>query len=300
MLFATSKKLNLIDRLISAGANVNRRDSSGITPLGQAVINYSNRKNNNEKDDDVEVIQKLMHSGAKAETLNNKGYWSPLMRAADLDCYDAAVRLIACGAKEEFADVDGDTAFVYAKKKKSSAKLASYLDPGSKLQVKNIIFKSVRIVIRIIAIMWVFFSMDALSRVISSFNFSPPVLIGASIFMAHLLTMYIGIIIWGVKGYFENLRGTFNFVSSILFYIFLIPIIFPLVVAVLHFLTRFLPDGLNAALSFPVEMLTASDSNVVMLIMYILFLAIWIGGLIGLSIFTKKFDRIMDNYKYYK
>ena len=297
MSFSSSQKVVLVNRIISAGADVKKRDSDGVNLLGYAVVNYSKRNSDQERNDDLQVIQKLIQSGVKADALNNRGYWSPLMRAADLNCYDAAQQLITGGAKVEFADVDGDTAFVYARKKNLSGNITALLDPGSKLALKNILLSIAKVAIQIAAILWVFLSMDGLARVVSSFNLSHPVLIGASIVLAHLLTAYIGIMLFGVKGYWEKLCGTFSRLTHSLYYVLFIPIVFPLVVALFQFLTRLLPESINTILSYPDQIITKQESSAGMLFVYLLFLAIWVGGIIGFAIITRKFQRVMYNYK---
>jgi len=217
-----------------------------------------------------------------------------------LNCYDAAVQLVSGGAKVQFADVDGDTAFVYAKKKNHSGNITGLLDPGTKLAGKNILLTTAKVLLQIIAVIWVFVSIDGLARIVSSFNLSQPFAIGTSIVLAHLLTAYIGIMIWDVKGFLENLRGTFNFLSSSLFYIFLVPILFPLVVALIHFLSRFLPDNINTVFSYSADIIKSRESTAGMLIVYILTMAVWIGARTAFSLITKRFQRVMDNYKYHK
>ena len=297
MSFSSSQKVNLINRIIAAGADVKKRDSDGVNYLGYAVVNYSKRSNDQERKDDLQVIQKLIQNGVKTDSLNNRGYWSPLMRAADLNCYDAALQLVSGGAKVEFADVDGDTAFVYARKKNLSGNITALLDPGSKLALRDILLSIAKVAIQVFAILWVFLSMDGLARVVSSFNLSHPVLIGASIVMAHLLTAYIGIMFCGVKGYWERLCGTFSRLTHSLFYVLLIPIVFPLVVALFQFLTRFLPENINTILSYPDQLITKQGTSAGMFFVYLGCMAIWVGGIIAFSIATRRFQRIMNNYK---
>ena len=289
------KKVELISRLLAAGINVNKADKEGITPLMMAVVRYGNNNDSEGKKNDLQVIELLLKNGAKTEVLTTNGYWSPLMRAADLDTYDAAELLIKYGAKKEFADKEGITAFGYASFKQHK-KTAVLLDPGRSLITKARLLSAGKIALSIFTIAWVFLTMDVLAKVILSFHFIYPVLLGASILISHLLAAYLLIIIHGFHEFLMKLRGTFSFIGSSLFYIVSIPIAFPLLAALLQALTRLLPENVTTKLSIPEEILTRS-SSFAMFLLYILFLALFMGAVLFFSKITERFNKIMQIYR---
>jgi ankyrin repeat protein len=293
--FESPEKVELVSRLLAAGANVNKANSEGITPLMMAVVKYGNNNNNESKKNDLQVIELLLKNGAKTEVLTTNGYWSPLMRAADLDAYDAAELLIKYGAKKEFADKEAITAFGYASFKQHK-KTAVLLDPGHSLVTKARLLSAGKVALSVLTIAWVFLTMDVLAKVILSFHFIYPVLLGASILISHLLAAYLLIIIHGLHVFLIKLRGTFSFISSGLFYIVSIPIAFPLLVALLQALTRLLPENVTAKLSIPEEILTRS-SSFAMFSLYILFLALFMGAVLFFSKITGRFNKIMQIYR---
>ena len=296
--FNCPEKISLISRLLATGADVNAPDSLGITPLMKSVHVYSNTNDNEGKRNALEVMEILLKRGAKTETLTTKGYWSPLMRAADSNAYDAAKLLLKYGAKKEFADRDGDTAFTYAKKKKNHD-IAQLLDPGWALKGKEALVSAGKIALSVLAIGWVFLTMDVLAMVISSFHFIYPVQLVVSILISHLLMAFILIMLFGLRDYLNKLRGTFNFIRSGLFYIVSIPIVFPLAVALLQALARLLPDNIAALLSFPAELLTRPSSGLVMLLFYIVFLALFMGAKVFFSKVTWTLSKVVRIYRQY-
>ena len=298
ILFDSPQKVSLVSRLISAGADVNKADDNGISPLMNAVFKHGSTNDSEGKRSALEVMEILLKNGAKTEALNTKSYWSPLMRAAESNSYDAAKLLIKYGAKKEFADRDGDTAFIYAKKK-GNHDIAQLLDPGKSLKTKGLFLSAGKIVLSILTISWVFLTMDVLARIILSLHLIYPVLLGASILISHLLTAYILIVIFGLRDYLNKLRGSFSFIRSGVFYIVLIPIIFPLAVALLQALTKLLPVNAAAALSIPAELLTRPSSGFAIFLLYIVSLALLMAALMFFSKFTWKFNKVVRIYRQY-
>jgi len=296
MYFESPEKVELVSCLLAAGANVNKANNEGVTPLMTAVARYGHGKDRESKKNDLQVMELLLKKGAKTEVLTAKGYWSPLMSAADLDAYDAAELLIKYGAKKDFADVECNTAFVYASFKQHR-KMAELVDPGRSLSGKAKLLSAGKIVLSVLAIANVFFTMDVLARVVLSFHLNYPVLLGVSILLSHLLVAYILIIILGLREYLVKLKATFSYVSAGLRYLIGVPIAFPLFILILQFLTRFLPANIASVFSFPEEFLTRSSSDFTMLLLYIAFLALFMGAVMFLSKITGRFSRIMQNYR---
>jgi len=293
----SSERIAFIKRLVAAGADVNAPPSDKkITPLMDTIVKHYEAEGRENKENALEVMELLLKNGAKTEVLTANGYSSPLMRAADADDIDAANLLLRYGAKKEFADADGDTAFTYAKRKNNN-NIAGLLDPGAALKGKGALIAAGKAALSILAIAWVFLTMDVLARIMSSLHFSYPVQLGASILFSHLLMAYIFIIIFGVRDYLERLKGTFNFVKSGLFYIVGIPIVFPLVIALLQWLTKKLPDGLSTALSLPADLLTRPSSGFAMLLLYLVFLALPMAAVMVYTKVTWEFGKTMRIYR---
>jgi len=295
----SSEKIAFIKRLLAAGVDVNATPSDKkITPLMDAVVKHEEAEGKENKKNALEVMELLLKNGAKTEVLTAKGYSSPLMGAADADDVDVVNLLLKYGAKKEFADADGDTAFVYAKKKNNN-NIAGLLDPGAALKGKGALIAAGKAALSVLAIAWVFLTMDVLARIMSSLHFSYPVQLGASILFSHLLMAYVFIIIFGVRDYLERLKGTFNFVKSGLLYIIGIPIVFPLVIALLQWLTKKLPDGVSAALSLPADLLTRPSSGFGMLLLYLVCLAAPMAAIMVVSKVTWEFTKTMRVYRQY-
>jgi ankyrin repeat protein/tRNA A-37 threonylcarbamoyl transferase component Bud32 len=294
--FETPEKVELVSRLLTAGANVNRTNSMGASPLLQSIYVYSRNNNQNDQKNMLEVIELLLKKGAKTDALTKEGNWSPLMLAANNNHLELAELLLKNGAKKDFADADGYTAFVYAKRA-NNHQIAQLLDPGKTLIKKSILFSAVKITLSALAALWVFLTMDALARVVLSLHLIYPLLLGASILASHLLTAYLLIIIHGFHEYLLKLRGTFNFVGSGLFYVFGIPVVIPLIAALLHGLTKLLPESVTTALSLPAEFLMRPSSGFAVFLLYIAFLALFMGAVLFFSKVTRKFNRLMNVYR---
>ena len=278
----SSKKTDLISRLLTAGADANKVADDGSTPLMAAVYQYCNTTEDDKKPAALEVIELLLKKGAKTEVLQKNGYCSPLMRAANVNAIEAAELLLKYGAKKDFADKYSNTAYVYAAHE-NHAQMKELLDPRQAITERKRLFSTARFLVSTLAILTVFLTMDVLARAILAFHFSFPVLAGASFLLSHLLTSYILIVILGISGYLDNLRGTFNYIGSGLLYILGVPIIFPLMVLPLQFLTRFLPESINAALTFPAEMLTNLPNGIAMLTGFLALLAAIMTGAVFIN-----------------
>jgi serine/threonine protein kinase/ankyrin repeat protein len=300
ILFTTPNKVAFISKLISAGANINRLDEDGLTPLSQACSCYAKQKKEGEETKySLEVVELLLKKGAKIDVLNKKGYWAPLMRAVDADSADLVKLLLKYGSKKDFADDDGDTAFIYAKKDKNEV-MARLVDPGSDLGKKAFLFGLGRVVLVILSLANIFLTMDVLARVVLSFGFEGNALLGVSALCAHLLTAYTFIVLYGLREYLTILRGTFNFVGSGILYIFGIPVFFSLAIAILQGLTKLLPENITTAMLIPVNIMTRPSSSAGVLITYLLVLGVFMAAIIFFSKFTYKFDKVWRLYKSYK
>ncbi|MDR2575329.1 MAG: tetratricopeptide repeat protein, partial [Treponema sp.] len=291
----SAEKNSLVSRLLDAGLDINERNDDGHTPLSIAVITYGNAKN---KQSALEVIELLLKKGAKTETLSTKGYFSPLMVAADVNAVDAAQMLLKYGARKNFSDEDGETAFVYAAKR-NYTQMMELVDPGADYKSKNSLFSFLKAAVSILAIGAVFLTIDVLARAILTFHLSYPVLWGVSLFLSHLLTAYILIALLGLREYLIRLRGAFNFIGSGLRYIVGVPIVFPLLILPLQFLTRFLPAQITSALSYPAELLTRPTTGFAMLAGYIVLLGAIMTGTVYFNRVNEKFSKQMELYRYY-
>jgi serine/threonine protein kinase/ankyrin repeat protein/cytochrome c-type biogenesis protein CcmH/NrfG len=288
-------KVELISCLLKAGAGINQKDKNGFSPLNAAVVAHSHFQN---KQSALEVIKLLLTKGAKTETLMNNGYFSPLMSAADTNDIEAAQMLLTYGARKDFTDIDGETAFIYAAKRDYKQMMA-LVDSGSTYKLKSRLFLLLKTAVSILAIGSVFLTIDVLARAILTFHLSYPVLLGVSIFLSHLLTAYILIVLYGPREYLTKLRGTFNFIGGSLRYILGVPIVFPLLVLPLQFLTRFLPVRITSALSYPAEFLTRPSTGFAILAAYIALLAVIMTGMVFFNRANEKVSKQWYMYRYY-
>jgi tetratricopeptide (TPR) repeat protein/ankyrin repeat protein len=290
------EKVELISLLLKAGADINRKDKKdGFTPFNFAVVSYNLLQN---KKSALEVIELLLKKGAKTETLSAKGYYSSLMSAADSNDIEVAKMLIKYGARKDFADVDGDTAFIYAAKRDYKQMMA-LVDPGADYILKSRLFFLLKTTVSILAIGSVFLTIDVLARAILTFHLSYLVLLGISPLISHLLTAYILIVLFGPREYLTKLKGTFNFINFGLRYIVGVPIVFPLLVLPLQFLTRFLPAKITSALSYPAEFLTRPSTGFAILAYYITLLAAIMAGTVFVNRANNKIEKQLYYYRYY-
>jgi len=293
MFFESPKKVDLISRYIKAGADFNRKDKLGNTPIMVATFAASTLNN---KQPALAVMELLLKKGVKTEVLLNAGGFSPLMIAADQNGIEAAQMLLKYGAKKDFADKDENIAFVYAARK-NFTQLMTLLDPEHVFKLKSRLFSFLKILISILAIGAVFLTMDVLARIVLTLHLNYPMLLITSILLSHLLSAYTLIIIFGLREYLIRLRGTFNFIGRSIQYILGIPIIFPLVILLLQFLARFLPQNISSALLFPADKIT--NLNKTMTVGYILLLAVILAISIFVSNVNDKYARKWRIYKQY-
>ena len=298
LFFTHPAMVDFISRLIRAGANVNRRDSDGVTPLMQTVLIYIENKDETVRNNLLKVAELLLKNKAKTEVLNNEGYAAPLLRCGGWGLQKMANLLLKFGAKKDFADKDGNIAYVYAKQY-NHHDLLNLLNPGFAFKAKAALYLAVKTVLVVLVLAGVFLTMDVLARAILSFNLIYPVVLGMSIVLSHLLYAYILIAILGFRKYLALLKGTFSFVSSGLFYAVGIPVLFPLFIALLQFLTRLLPENISMVLSLPVNIMTQSPLGNVILSIYLGFLAVLMGSILLYSKVTYKFSKIKRIYSQY-
>ena len=281
------KRIKLAKLLLEYKADVNVV-YKGVTPLITSIIFQSREK--------VDLVSRLLAAGANVNRANNKKQ-TPLMLAAHSNSPEVVDLLLKNGAKKDAVDVDGYTAFICAKEA-NNRQMAQLLDPGKALVGKARLFTAGKIAISVFAAAWVFLTIDVLARFVLSLHLIYPVLLGVSILISHLLAAYLLIVIHGFHGFLAGLRGTFNFIGSGLFYILSIPIAVPLLAAILHGLTKLLPENISTMLSIPAEFLTSS-SGFAIFSLYILFLALFMGASLFFSKVTGKFGKVMQIYRQY-
>jgi len=289
------EKVELISRLLKAGADINSKDNDGDTPLLFAV---SAANNLNDKQSALAVIELLLKKGAKTEVLLNDGSYSPLMLAASQNDIEAAQLLLKYGAKKDFTDAGGGAAYVYAAQK-NYPQMMDLVDPGADFTSKNRLFLFLKAVCSVLAIGSVFLTMDVVARIILMLHLNYPILLGVSIVLSHLLAAYILIVLFGPNEYLIKLRGTFNFIGRSLQYLIGIPIVFPLAVLLLQFLTRFLPPNIAAALSFPANFFIRPSTGFAMLAGYIALLATIMTGTVYVNRANDKFVKKWQIYRHY-
>ena len=296
--FDDPDKINLISRIIKSGGNVNLVNNDGISPLAHAVIKQSQCHNNNQSGEmpAYKAVELLLNNGAKTNTLNKKGYWSPLMHAAEGGLTDTIKLLYKYGANKNYPDANGDTAFIYAKRKNQTSAM-DLLKPGLEFKLKTAVFTIVKILLGALSMLWVFFSFDVLSRGISLLNLNFVLLIIASVLLSHILTACIGVVIKGKK-YFDNIKSFYS-VEKYFLYIILVPVLFPVVIAGLQILAGFLPDNIVIALLSLVNLLSSSGSPLIMILLFFLPLAVLIAARLIYDKLTSNFAKTIKHYKSY-
>ena len=298
------EKLTVISRLLESGADISLADNDGILPLTHAVnaqYQYRNRNNSSKEEDTAyKAVELLLKKGAKPDVLNKKNFWSPLMWAAEGGLTDTIRLLLRYGASKDFSDANGDTAFIYARRKNQNS-AADLLKPGMDFKIKAALLSIANIVFSALSILWVFLTLDVLTRGVSLLNLGFAGLIIASVLLSHIVIAFIGLAIMGKKGYLEHLSDVYSDVEHAFMHIVFIPLLFPLAVAGVQALTRFLPENIRIAFLSHVNALTGSGSPFVMLLLFFLPLVILVVGRIIYANVTSNFAKTVKHYKrYYK
>ena len=95
-------QLDVVDRLLAAGANVNAANNLGITALGFAISLGR-----------LDIVNRLLAVGPNVNSVDNEGK-TALMRAVEKGCLDIVNRLLAVGANVNSVDNVGKTALMRA------------------------------------------------------------------------------------------------------------------------------------------------------------------------------------------
>jgi len=296
----SNEKLTLISRMIDSGADINLRDNDGVYPLTHAVnTQYSYHKNNNRNGEDLayKTAELLLKKGAKTDTLNYKNYWSPLMLAAEGGLTDTIKLLLRNGASKDFADDNGDTAFIYAKRKNQNT-AADLLKPGTDFKIKSFLFSAANVAFSALAILWVFLTLDVLTRGVSLLNLGLAGLIIASVLISHILIAFIGIIMMGKQGYFGSLSDTFSDAEKGFLHIVGIPLLFPLAVAGIQALTWLLPENVRLSFLSHVNALTGGSSFTMFLLFFLPLIVLAVGKIVYEKI-TFSFAKTRRHYMKY-
>jgi ankyrin repeat protein len=103
MIATRSGNVEIIRRLLEAGADVDAADADGLTALNSAT----------DAVDNIDVLTRLISAGAKVNTADNEGV-TPLMRAAARGKPDFVAALIKAGADVNAKDRRGWTASQWA------------------------------------------------------------------------------------------------------------------------------------------------------------------------------------------
>jgi ankyrin repeat protein len=294
----TPSALPLIQRMIKAGADLHWRDSDGFSLLYYICQRRINA-NGSDKKIFLDMVELFLKNGAKTDTLRYSGYWSPLMLAADSNDSDLASLLIKYGAKKDFADADGDIAYVYAKKNNHNT-IARLLDPGFAFLAKAWLLILGKFALVLLVIVDVLFTMDALPMIISSSMPNDAYTWLFSVIFAHIMTLYILLAIYGPREFLSVMKGTFSYITSAVFYLFIIPVIFYLCISLLELLSWLLPQGIINIFEIPQNVIMGATSTGGMITWYVIFLAIFLALTILYSHFTSNVGTIMQRYRQWR
>ena len=91
--FIEEGNVHVVEKLIAAGARVNKTDKRGETPLHRVTANR--HIENYEK---LEIVEKLIKAGANVNIKDNKGN-TPLLEAAENSSVEVVKKLITAGAR---------------------------------------------------------------------------------------------------------------------------------------------------------------------------------------------------------
>ena len=97
---------DMVELLLTTGADVNARDKGGYTPLMIAAGTENN----------TEVLQLLLDSGAELDAVDTSLGWTALIWAAREGNLKNAALLLTAGADPTIADADGNTALDWSDK----------------------------------------------------------------------------------------------------------------------------------------------------------------------------------------
>jgi ankyrin repeat protein len=115
--------LRVSKTLIDAGADVNKPDDQGQTPLHCAAISSSSK-----------LTKMLLEAGAFVDSVDESGQ-TPLIKAAEIKAEGRAEVLISAGAKTDIQDADGKTALHHAAYNGWSKFCTMLLKAGASLDV---------------------------------------------------------------------------------------------------------------------------------------------------------------------
>ena len=118
--------LDLVGRLIRAGARVNAKNDYGATPLSEAAITG-----------DAQMIERLLDAGADVESANGDGQ-TALMVVARTSRVDAARALLGRGARVDAAEQwRGQTALMWAVAQVQPAMVKALVEAGADVNARS-------------------------------------------------------------------------------------------------------------------------------------------------------------------
>lgn len=289
----TPKVVDFISRLIKAGADVNKPDENGLTVLMQAVINFCKCEDNKNREFMFNIVELLLKSGAKTEVLNKNGYWSPLMRAVDLESSELVSLMLRYGADKYYADIDGNTAHVYALNK-NNYRIANMLKPDSVFKLKAALYRLGQAAITAVSALWIFLAIDVLARGFSLLSLEMPALIVISVLASHFIAAYIGVVSLGPTKYLSGMKRLYSSYSIEKAFIHLIsiPLFLPPAIAGLQALTKLLPDNMRMLVNSFSD-IAVSAAPGMMIAVFFLPLVIFFAGVLVFYKITRNFARIL-------
>ncbi len=291
--------LETVKTLIDAGVDINGGEEHGITPLMGAILQHSKIT---ERESSPEIVELLLKKGARVNVFTTVDECTPLMLAAG-DGHNGIVRmLIKYGADIMLADPDGETAYCYAKREKFND-TASILDPGKGLKIRHLLNSVTGSAIKGITILMLFFSFDIVSRITGLISLSPILLGFIAFLLSHFFIAYTLMIICGsFYNYRIKLVNTLNRFEGQILYIFVLPVLFPVLVAFGHRAASMIPgsEKIYAAGGLIPGLIEKFPDGTAVIAAYLVMLAIPMAIVFMMTTISEKFEKVYRMYRSYE
>jgi len=231
--------IQLVKLLLSHGADPNQKTDKGVGALRMALANDKMPKFRRE------LVETLLKAKANSNATDAEGLWSPLMLMADANEYDLAKLMLKHGGSRTKADKDGRTAFFFAHKKGHKA-LAKILNPGFLFGLRTVGINTAYGTLQAVTLLFFLFSYASISPLVNPLSLGPiPLALFTYVFSLLGTSAVFYLTTVNPDRYWRKLKHTFQVVDGAILYVVVSPLLFPIVVAGLHFLVLWIPFASN-------------------------------------------------------